>query len=173
MIKLIVFATSLVLLSSLATCQITNNTYNGDVLLGSCSPPVFNISMELPAIERYAEIGEYFAGNMLGFQEYFIYNITHWSGVPFLGNIAVALGRVIGLLYPDREVMHEVQAWAQIMDVNLGLLYVFSILYEATAFDRSGVAETGLMNVKMCTGIVATNTNGETFHGRNWDFAFE
>lgn len=162
---------------SFGTCFINGRNYSGDVLIDEANPPIFEINMDLPPRERYAEVAAYYNSTMAQFEQYLIKNLTDWTGVPFLGNIATGVGYLVGLLYPHQEVIEELDAWIDLFKVNRGLVYLLNIMYEATAFSRKDLPinnGTGFFkNLKMCTGILATNLEGETIHGRNFDFAFE
>ncbi len=62
-----------------------------------------------------------------------------------------------------KEYREELIGFADYVNITVGEMMVFNMLYEMTAFgDRSS---------KACTSIVATQPNGHIIHGRNLDYS--
>ena len=163
-------------LSVVSCFPAVNQTYNGDFLTGIGTTPHFDINLDLPPLERYAELADYYRETMMQFQDFLIANVSEWTGIPGLGHLAAGLGRTIAWFYPDRDVIDETDAWVDLIGCNRGLLYILQVLYECTAFTRNDVPTEnaqGLSTVRMCTSIIVTNEKGETFHARNFDFTYE
>ncbi|CAD6187729.1 unnamed protein product [Caenorhabditis auriculariae] len=64
----------------------------------------------------------------------------------------------------DEDYRLELEGFAKTSGLPLGEIVGLNILYDISAFDRQHILSLG------CTSIVAENSKGEIFHGRNLDY---
>jgi len=120
--------------------------------------PTFKIDLDTPAIERWSEVMQSFDKDDI------LQTINHvFSSVlpsrlqPVITSLASELLYIIPQPYRD-----EIVGISKALDIKLGDAVLMNIVYDLTAYKGLGF--------KACTSIVACDSNGTIFHGRNLDY---
>ncbi|XP_070581991.1 N-acylethanolamine-hydrolyzing acid amidase-like [Ptychodera flava] len=115
--------------------------------------PRFPLDLDLPPGQRWTAIGDYWGKEQLRKDMNTV--ITRYipkALIPALDLIAGDIGKYLPSPYKE-----EIIGMAQYADVELGQLVGLNVLYDISAF---------------CTSIVAQDTDGVIWHGRNLDYDF-
>ena len=124
--------------------------------------PTYTVNLDLPAKERWAEIGKAYGPKIAELNENLVELIPSNTLIQATAIFAAHLLKCIPQPYQD-----ELLGLAQAANVSVGELVAWNLLYDITAYNRS--QEGGIRGG--CTSIVAEDSNGTIFHGRNLDYS--
>ncbi|XP_077987044.1 N-acylethanolamine-hydrolyzing acid amidase-like [Glandiceps talaboti] len=115
--------------------------------------PRFVLNLDLPPEERWLDIASYWGKDEIqDYMKQIIARFVPESLVPAIDFIAADIGTYLPSPYKE-----EIISLAEYAEINIGDMVALNIVYDVTAF---------------CTSIVAQDTNGIIWHGRNLDYPF-
>ena len=118
--------------------------------------PTFTINLDLPAIERWADIAVNYADKMRILLNEMSAVFTA-PAMEMASVLAADLFKYIPQPYRD-----EMLGFANNANLSIGEVILCNLLYDITAYKRTSIFG--------CTSIVAEDSTGEIYHGRNLDY---
>lgn len=116
--------------------------------------PRYNVSLDLPPEQRWKAILSHYNQTYLKESMEFVYK----SSVPKWVQAIILPLAEIDLIFLVREpYAGEIRGIARTLGASVGYVLGINFAYEATAY---------------CTSIIAQDTKGNIYHGRNLDYAF-
>ncbi|XP_067894753.1 N-acylethanolamine-hydrolyzing acid amidase-like isoform X1 [Heterodontus francisci] len=130
------------------------------LLLGLCSqgrgdfsPPRFNVSLEMPPAQRWEPVLKHYdAARFRRMVHQVIYSIAPKWVISIIEQLAPQLGLILPQPYEA-----EIQGISKALGLRLGDGLLINLVYEISGF---------------CTSIVAQDSRGNIYHGRNLDYQF-
>ncbi|XP_043551625.1 N-acylethanolamine-hydrolyzing acid amidase-like isoform X2 [Chiloscyllium plagiosum] len=120
---------------------------------GDFSPPRFNVSLEVPAEQRWEPVLKHYdAAQLRKIMQHVIGSIAPKWVVSIIELLAHQLSWILPQPYET-----EIQGLSKALDLSLGEGLLINLAYELSSF---------------CTSIVVQDTKGNIYHGRNLDYAF-
>ena len=122
--------------------------------------PTYVVNLDSPPLERWKTIAETYSS------DYAI--LVKEAEDKYPAKLVELVGKIAGDLdtYMPQPYADELRGVAKYSGLSLGLTVLVNIVYDITAFARQ---ESGARGA--CTSIVATATDGTTYHGRNLDYS--
>jgi len=114
-------------------------------------PKEYKLDMDLPPYERWKDIILDNKAGIVAFHEY-VHSVTH------LPDWAFHFASYSHAYNKNPEFAEELQAIANLTEVDFSFLYIVNYLYEISAW---------------CTSTIVRTASGKIIHGRNLDFPFE
>ena len=122
--------------------------------------PKFTINLDLPAKERWADIGKTYAGKTNALFKQIGRLVVLPVVLETASILAAHLFRYIHQPYRD-----EILGFANNANVSVGEVVLGNLLYDITAYKKA------IRHLEEeCTSIVAEDTTGKIYHGRNFDY---
>nr|DBA28762.1 TPA: hypothetical protein GDO54_009065 [Pyxicephalus adspersus] len=122
--------------------------------LQDMAAPRYNISLDLPPEQRWKEILSHYNQTYLKEKMDFIVQ----NGLPKWARAIIFPLAEFDLIFLVKEpYAGELRGIARTLGFNVGYVLALNLVYEATAY---------------CTSIIAQDTKGNIYHGRNLDYAF-
>ncbi|XP_040183525.1 N-acylethanolamine-hydrolyzing acid amidase-like [Rana temporaria] len=116
--------------------------------------PRYNVSLDLPPEQRWKAILSHYNQTYLKESMEFIYK----SSIPkWVQAIILPLAEIDIIFLVREPYADEIRGIARTLEVSVGYILGVNLAYEATAY---------------CTSIIAQDTKGNIYHGRNLDYAF-
>ncbi|XP_028658142.1 N-acylethanolamine-hydrolyzing acid amidase-like [Erpetoichthys calabaricus] len=115
------------------------------------TPPLINISLDKPPEDRWLPLRNHF--NDTDYQS-LISNVIDTTVPKFVHHAVVPIAAALEK-YISQPYAGEILGLSKIFEVNIGDIILLNLAYEITAF---------------CTSIVAQDTKGNLYHGRNLDY---
>ncbi|KAM5193576.1 N-acylethanolamine-hydrolyzing acid amidase-like [Mantella aurantiaca] len=116
--------------------------------------PRYNISLDLPPEQRWKTILSYYNHTYLKESMEFVFEtvVPKWARA-----IICPLAEVDIILFVREPYAGEMRGIARTLGISVGYVLAINFAYEATAY---------------CTSIIAQDTKGNIYHGRNLDYDF-
>jgi len=115
------------------------------------NPPRYQVDIDASPTERWAPIMKDFKEPLTTF-----INAFH-KAVPIPKAIFNAFSSFGHTLFKYQKQVREIEAISKLTDLDFNTLFTLNFMYELASW-------------KSCSAVVARNTNGTIFHGRNLDF---
>uniref|UniRef100_UPI00398EC507 N-acylethanolamine-hydrolyzing acid amidase-like isoform X2 n=1 Tax=Pristiophorus japonicus TaxID=55135 RepID=UPI00398EC507 len=120
---------------------------------GDFSPPRFNVSLDTPAAQRWEPVlRHYDVAQLRRIVRLIIRSVAPKWVIPIIEQLAAQLGLIIPQPYEA-----EIQGISKALGLSLGDGLLINLVYEISGF---------------CTSIVAQDSRGNIYHGRNLDYEF-
>ncbi|XP_078400235.1 N-acylethanolamine-hydrolyzing acid amidase-like isoform X2 [Cetorhinus maximus] len=120
---------------------------------GDFSPPRFNVSLEMPPDQRWEPVlRHYDAAQLRRIVHQVIGSVAPKWVISIVEQLATQLGHILPQPYEA-----EIQGISKALGLSLGDGLLINLVYEISGF---------------CTSIVAQDSRGNIYHGRNLDFEF-